>query len=482
MKAFLFLIIILFCTTTGYATIPWPFEPADSAQPLGNSYGEYQGYGGTPYLHPGIDIMQPAGSRVYAVKAGWVKAVLTTSADFHWRVAIGDSPSADSCDGWLYAHLEQSTIAVSLGDQVDSGQYLGNIVVWPVANFHHCHFVKIRSAGLSWAANWLFVGNPLDELVNIDDFDPPYFVNIAVDAPFRFCVDNSTVFFPVGGAVSGNVDIIAKAHDRIGHPTWVLAPYAMGYEIYSDSLQVGPYTSFAFGGQLLWDQVQNVIYKNVAPCKSAGDYDQRQFFEIITNHDNDSLVEPGDTTGKWVTGQIPNDTYTVKVWARDRYGNIAWDSMDVATANYYNITGTVVTSDGCPIKNGFVVTAPYSGDSDTTAADGAFALPSQPAGRYSISASRGGYETKSSVYEVFGARNLAIVLDPAPYVNGDVDHSGSVDISDAVYLISFIFSGGPAPAPWSAALHINGDAIVDISDVVYLIAYIFGGGPPPGAE
>jgi hypothetical protein len=62
LKAFFFLIIILFCTTTGYATIPWPFEPADSAQPLGNSYGEYQYYGGTPYLHPGIDIMQPAGS------------------------------------------------------------------------------------------------------------------------------------------------------------------------------------------------------------------------------------------------------------------------------------------------------------------------------------------------------------------------------------------------------------------------------------
>jgi hypothetical protein len=156
--------------------------------------------------------------------------------------------------------------------------------------------------------------------------------------------------------------------------------------------------------------------------------------------------------------------------------------MDVVTANYYNITGTVVTSDGCPIMSGFVVTAPFSGDSDTTAADGAFMLSSQPAGRYNISASQVGYETKSSVYEVFGARNLAIVLDPAPYVNGDVDHSGYVDISDAVYLISFIFNGGPAPAPWSAALHINSDAIVDISDVVYLIAYIFTGGPPPGGD
>jgi hypothetical protein len=480
LKVLISLFIVLFCSTSGYAEIPWPFAPADSAQPLGNSYGEYQNYGGAPYLHPGIDIMQPAGSRVYAVKAGWVKAVLTTAADFHWRVAIGDSPGADSCDGWLYAHLERTTIAVVVGEHADSGQYLGDIVAWPVAGFNHCHFVKIRGAGFSWSANWLFVGNPLDDLVNIDDFDPPYFVNITGDAPLRFCVDNSTAFFPVSGAVSGNVDIIAEAHDRIGHPTWVLTPYAMGYEIYSDSVQLGPYTSFIFGGQLLWDQVAEVVFKAVAPCNSLGDYEQRQFFEIITNHDNDSLVEPGDTTGKWATGQIPNDTYTVKVWARDRYGNIAWDSMGVTTANYYNITGTVITSDGCPIKSGSVVIASYSGDSDTTAADGGFALPSQPAGRYSISVSRPGYITDSSVYEMFGARNLEIVLDPAPFVYGDVDHSGSVDISDVVYLISFIFSGGSAPAPWAAALHINGDASVDISDVVYLIAYIFAGGSPPG--
>jgi uncharacterized protein (TIGR02145 family) len=35
----------------------------------------------------------------------------------------------------------------------------------------------------------------------------------------------------------------------------------------------------------------------------------------------------------------------------------------------------------------------------------------------------------------------------APYVCGDADGSGGVDISDAVYLISYIFGGGPAPDP-----------------------------------
>jgi hypothetical protein len=66
------------------------------------------------------------------------------------------------------------------------------------------------------------------------------------------------------------------------------------------------------------------------------------------------------------------------------------------------------------------------------------------------------------------------------YICGDADRSGAVDISDVVYLIAYIFSGGSAPVPLAA-----GDADcsngVDISDVVYLISYIFSGGEAPCA-
>lgn len=64
------------------------------------------------------------------------------------------------------------------------------------------------------------------------------------------------------------------------------------------------------------------------------------------------------------------------------------------------------------------------------------------------------------------------------YTCGDADGNQIVNISDAVYLISYIFGGGPAPEPLLA-----GDAdcnqIVNISDAVYLISYIFAGGPAP---
>lgn len=64
-----------------------------------------------------------------------------------------------------------------------------------------------------------------------------------------------------------------------------------------------------------------------------------------------------------------------------------------------------------------------------------------------------------------------------PY--GDADGNGIVNISDGVFLIAYIFSGGPPPDPFESG-DCDCNTLVNISDVVYLIAYVFGGGPPPG--
>ena len=76
-------------------------------------------------------------------------------------------------------------------------------------------------------------------------------------------------------------------------------------------------------------------------------------------------------------------------------------------------------------------------------------------------------DTLLTVYETGGG-----------YVKGDANGDSAVDISDAVYLIQYIFAGGPAPNPLLAG-DANCDSAVDISDAVYLIQYIFGGGPAP---
>jgi hypothetical protein len=61
---------------------------------------------------------------------------------------------------------------------------------------------------------------------------------------------------------------------------------------------------------------------------------------------------------------------------------------------------------------------------------------------------------------------------------GDANGDVATDISDVVYLIAYIFSGGSAPSPLLAG-DANCDSTVDISDAVYLIAYIFSGGQAP---
>lgn len=66
------------------------------------------------------------------------------------------------------------------------------------------------------------------------------------------------------------------------------------------------------------------------------------------------------------------------------------------------------------------------------------------------------------------------------YICGDADGNSAVSIADVVFLINYIFAGGPAPNPLQ-----SGDADcsggISIADAVYIINYIFSGGAPPCA-
>ncbi len=64
---------------------------------------------------------------------------------------------------------------------------------------------------------------------------------------------------------------------------------------------------------------------------------------------------------------------------------------------------------------------------------------------------------------------------------GDADGSGAIDIGDAVYILRYVFTLGPAPDP-RAAGDPNCDGGITVADAVYLINYIFKSGPPPGCN
>ena len=64
------------------------------------------------------------------------------------------------------------------------------------------------------------------------------------------------------------------------------------------------------------------------------------------------------------------------------------------------------------------------------------------------------------------------------FLRGDANKDGQVAIGDVIFLINYLFRGGPAPDPIQAG-DANCDGKVTVADVVYLINYLFKGGPLP---
>ncbi|MDP3024742.1 MAG: Ig-like domain-containing protein, partial [candidate division Zixibacteria bacterium] len=77
------------------------------------------------------------------------------------------------------------------------------------------------------------------------------------------------------------------------------------------------------------------------------------------------------------------------------------------------------------------------------------------------------------------ADSARVSITVIQYVKGDANYDGKVTLADVVYLISYLFKGGPAPKPIMLAGDANHDGRITVGDCVYLINYLFKGGPPP---
>ncbi len=62
---------------------------------------------------------------------------------------------------------------------------------------------------------------------------------------------------------------------------------------------------------------------------------------------------------------------------------------------------------------------------------------------------------------------------------GDANGDQKITVSDVIYLINYLFKGGPAPIPEVSVGDVNCDGKITVSDVIYLINYLFKGGPSP---
>ncbi len=307
--------------------VPWPFEPFDRPLPLGNTYEEYQNYGGEPYLHPGVDMLVAPRSRVYAVADGFVKARLTISGGYHWRIAVADEAGADTTEGWLYAHLVPETIAFEVGDTVRAGDYLGQIVPWPVAGFHHLHFVKVRQGGVVWSRNWAAAFNPLDVLQPQSDSTAPFFEPMLDGRLVAYTSAETGQLLPPD-SLCGRVQAVVRVADRVNSDVWNCSVYELRYwlvDLSTGRVALGPVLAARLSHRLPdytgGPELTRVLYADTPPFQSRGDYAHRVFYHILTHTDGDARLELSDGARSLDLRTLHPGPYQFHVLALDAAGN-----------------------------------------------------------------------------------------------------------------------------------------------------------------
>jgi len=75
-------------------------------------------------------------------------------------------------------------------------------------------------------------------------------------------------------------------------------------------------------------------------------------------------------------------------------------------------------------------------------------------------------------------RGYRMLVEPSDYTAGDVNQDDSINILDILYLIDYLYKGGPPPANGNQS-DPDASCEIDILDITYLINFLYKGGPGP---
>ncbi len=329
-----------------YDQIPWPFIPFNEIHTVWNHYEQHMGYGtgDWSYLHQGLDIITPVNEPTYAVAEGWVKCVLTLGGDVYWRIAISPEQVSGYSNGWLYAHLVESSIQFDVGDYVQLHDYLGDIIYWS-SDWGHIHFVEIRDVGTVWSYDdneWGINFNPLLALNPNTDTVIPIIEDVFTYSKFGFC-ENETSNYLYPDNLHGDIDIIVKISDYHSDSPWEQPAYKTYYWVKKlpENTIVFPKTL----GQILnhtYDFYAGFHYEDYAPLIYKKDYllpapswmnEDRDYYQILTNNNGDSIADLPETELAFATTDFYDGDYRIFIEAWDVYGNNTVDSQDVVFIN-----------------------------------------------------------------------------------------------------------------------------------------------------
>lgn len=72
----------------------------------------------------------------------------------------------------------------------------------------------------------------------------------------------------------------------------------------------------------------------------------------------------------------------------------------------------------------------------------------------------------------------AVPLVPPPFLCGDADGSGAINVLDVTSLVRYLYKGGPAPIPIMAG-DADGSGAINLLDVTHLIRFLYSNGVGP---
>ncbi|MDD2709712.1 MAG: peptidoglycan DD-metalloendopeptidase family protein [Verrucomicrobiae bacterium] len=343
-----------------FEPLPWPHQaPGLTSFEIGklnrevwviNDFPLYQAdtEGKMRYLHGGLDIVLENGTKIYAIKDGWVKSVSRSA------VKIADIQGIEPSFGWSYAHL--GNIQVKTGEFVKRGTYIGDIDFEGLA---HLHLSKIFSEGAYWE-NWQFELPP-NQHFTYQDTTPP-----VIKTPFCFFENNSEKMIQANAngkpILKGAVDIVVGmrdggqfAHSKDNGFGDRLSPAKITYEICSRGMggKTLSFRSFDFTQMIFKQgffgnnnnsQLTRTIFIHTDIIDKTASGDKVFSYYIITNTPGDTIpreVTVEDADRAWNTAAAdekgnplyPDGEYEIRVRAKDFKGNMSTASTTVLVQN-----------------------------------------------------------------------------------------------------------------------------------------------------
>jgi len=190
-----------------------------------------------------------------------------------------------------------------------------------------------------------------------------------------------------------------------------------------------------------------------ADLDADGDLD----LETANCYSSDVSVLLNNGDGTFGTHTVyPAGTGPWSVFAADIDGD---DDLDLSVSSEFSSDVAVLLNDG----NGV-----FDPDSVYPVGDYAYSV---------VAADLDGDGDLDLATAAYGADSVSVLRNCLPA--GDCNGDDVINSADVVYLINYLFKGGPAPEP-SGVGDVNCDGIINSADVVYLINHLFKGGPPPG--